>query len=101
MTFRYQLPQEQEESKMLTAVLVVLGTSFLLGFTQSLLVGLYAGNWDIGTGVLWGIIICVLSLSATIWLQWYGLLFASVLSLLVGFISGVQVFADKRRAKNR
>jgi len=58
---------------------------FMCGFLQSLLCGIKIGNWDSGTGMLWALIIAVVSVIAAVFLGWWSVVLgAAVLSAVVG-----------------
>lgn len=86
---------------MIIAALCVAVVGSMLGFIQSLLVGLYAGSWDGGTGLLWGSIVGLLSLLLAFWLQWHGMWGAVLIAGLIGTVSGWQVYVDKGRGKKK
>ena len=66
---------------------------FVLGFTQSLGTGLVAKSWSGGTGILWGLIVGVVSALAAFWIGWQAIWVAFGISLVVFLAS---VFSIKK-----
>ena len=69
----------------------------LLGFLQSLLVGIYGRSWSGGTGALWGIISGAVSAILAGFLGWNGMYAAVLLPTTVGAVSILSVFHDRQR----
>jgi len=67
-----------------------------LGLLQSLLVGMRAKRWEGGTGILWGVIIGLLSGISALWLGWHGLIVAIAVATVVLALSLISVSRGKR-----
>jgi hypothetical protein len=72
------------------AVSTVFG--FLLGAGQSLAVGLYAGSWDGGTGLVWGFVVALPAGLAAVAVGWWGIAVAAALAVSVGAASALTVW---------
>lgn len=68
---------------MILEVIVVFLLGLVLGFSQSLAVGVRAGTWDGGTGCVWGLLVGVVSAVAAFWLGWKAAWVAVCFSILL------------------
>jgi len=76
------------------AIVFICGAA--LGILQSLLVGMRAKRWEGGTGILWGLIIGLLSGISTLWLDWHGFTVAIALATVVLVLSLISISRGKR-----
>jgi hypothetical protein len=69
----------------------------VLGILQSLLTGVNARSWSGGTGLLWGLLIGILSVVAAAIVGWLGLLIAIGVPALIGLATFVDMARDRNR----
>lgn len=80
----------------MSSVILSVLTGFILGFIQSFIVGIFARSWSGGTGCLWGIIIGPVSGVFAYFFDWWGMLFAATLSLIIFASSIGSVLNDRK-----
>ncbi len=84
---------------MILQIIIVFAIGFVFGFSQSLLVGIKAGSWSGGTGILWGIIIGIPSSITSVWIGWAGVWVTLIFSLLVFVASMISVSRDLNKSR--
>jgi hypothetical protein len=73
----------------------------LLGVLQSLAIGRFAGRWDGGTGLLWAVVLGVVTFVVATILPRFGVVTAFGAPLLVAGYSAVSIVLDGRRNASR
>lgn len=76
---------------------VIVFIAYIVGFIQSLIIGVYSGSWDGGTGCAYGIISSIIALFSSFWLKWDALWVVVILSIISTAVTCLQIYKDKNK----